>query len=55
LWRAKLAPQNRWKPSKNAFDIGRSEAGSDALIARRQPPFGSEAIFEFDRKSIADI
>jgi hypothetical protein len=32
------ATENRQKPPKTAFDFGRSEAGSDALIAGPQPP-----------------
>jgi hypothetical protein len=33
-----LPPNRRNKTPTNAFDFGRSEAGSDALIAGRQPP-----------------
>jgi hypothetical protein len=46
------ATENRQKPPKTAFDFGRSEAGS--FDCRAPTPIGSEAIFDYGRKSLAD-
>jgi hypothetical protein len=51
---AAAATENRQKPPKTAFDFGRSEAGSDALIGGPQPPSASKRFLRIGRKSLAD-
>jgi hypothetical protein len=40
---------DRRKPSETAFDFGRSEAGSNFLIAGRRPPSAPSDSIEFGR------